>query len=151
MNSILLDGQIVYRNEQNVMAYKKVSLQILALNSDKLTNQTLTLENGFPEKRIIALPIELNPTAIDHCLSYVHGNAINLNGGLDEELVEDVSKIYITALYLELSGLVNKINVVLNSGSAYSSLKHSLDFSGMNEFVKSLPEPELFSVNPVDI
>jgi len=81
----------------------------------------------------------------------VHGNAINLNGGLDEELVEDVSKIYITALYLELSGLVNKINVVLNSGSAYSSLKHSLDFSGMNEFVKSLPEPELFSVNQVDI
>jgi hypothetical protein len=152
LNSILLDGKIVYRNEQNSIACKTVNLQLLALNSDKITNQTLTIANGFPEKRIIALPIELNPTAIDHCLSYIHGNSIILNGSLDEEeSLEDVSKIYITALYLELSGLVNKINVMLNSGAAYASLKKNLDFSGMNEFVKSLPEPEIFSVNPVDI
>ena len=152
LHAILLDGQIVFRNDQNSIAYRKVSLQILALNSNKLTNETLTPEKGFPENRIVALPIELNPTAIDHCLSYVHGNSIIFNESLDdEELVENVSKIYITALYLELSGLVNKINLVLNSCSAYSSLKQSLDFSGMKDFVKSLPEPELCSANPVDI
>merc|ERR1712066_269356 len=115
------------------------------MGSPRLASRTLNPENNYPQYKILALPIELNPMAIEHCLGYIHGNPIKLNKPEASNL-EILSKIYIVAEYLEISSLANRINLLHN---IYSD--KSLDFPGMNAFVRSLPKPSLLSIIPEDL
>ena len=76
------------------------------------------------------LPVELNPKSVELCLEFIHGVPITL---APENFQENLEKLYITAKYLQILPLLEKIQT---AGKSFQ-----LNYEEMEEFIKQLPEP----------
>ena len=136
--SMLLDSFVTYRSNENTVAFKLISSTTTMLGSSML--HKLMAERRFyhaGKQIIMALPVELNPLAIEQVFSYIHGNIISSTYKKGQpQLKELIEKCWIVARYLE----VTTLQKFLTDKSI--ELGFTMAYDSMEEFIQGLPKPE---------
>lgn len=152
--STILDGIVVYRNSENTLSQLRVSLSLMSIFSNvikaSLKNYKKLLSKQHEPfislpKTIIALPIELNPATVENVLGYIHGNSILLDTlpafQNKDKIPENVVKLFISAKYFNVTGLLDTITMNCKSDH----------FESPKNFVGTLPEPKIIDRLPYSI
>lgn len=160
----LLDGTFVYQNSQNSLSQLKANMTILYVFSDKMKNLVDTFkqnlsnhinsngQNGvhspLPNRLILGLPQELNPTTIENVLGYIHGNSIFVPDSVQSP--DFFSQIYITAKYFNILGLLTELEGNVNNLLG-NNFYNATSIKNLNIFVANLPPPKIFVNLPAHV
>lgn len=137
----ILDASIVYRNNENQVDKKFVASCICMMFSKRMHAKFAEHRwENVKRQMLMFLPVELNPKSVELCLEFIHGVPITL---APENFQENLEKLYITAKYLQILPLLDKIQT---AGKSFQ-----LNYEEMEEFIKQLPEPCVKYAKPATI
>merc|ERR1712141_484499 len=103
------DSFFIYRTKSedgiDQLDYKIIDSTLLAGESERMKNWISNYKTSDSKSKnlqmlIIGLPLQLNPEAIEYCLSYLHGNEVNIPS---ENWLKNITMLFIAATYLGAS------------------------------------------------